>query len=175
MRNPLRGMAGLSLPEVLLATVIIMVAILGVVGLFPTALQNIQYGGHMSQASSLTQAMIEMIRTEPFATVPSYDGLDTRNAPPGGLSASVLTHFTQWTNNIAPANPAGTLPQGWGTVQVQSLCRTTGGSLDVCQKDGGQGDDALPLPDLVQVTITVRWQERGNQTIRFVTYVARHD
>ncbi len=150
-----RGRAGLTLPEVLLATVIIMIAILGIVGLFPTALQNIQYGGHMSQASSLAQAMVEMIRTEPFATVTSYDDLDTRNEPPGGLSASVLTHFTQWTNNIAPASPIGALPQGWGTVQIQ--------------------EDALGLPDLKQVTVTVGWQERGGQIITFVTYVARHD
>lgn len=155
MRHLSRGVAGLSLPEVLLATVIIMVAILGVVGLFPTALQNVQYGGHMSQASSLAQAMVEMIRAESFATVTSYDGLDTRNAPPGGLPASVLSHFTQWTNNIAPASPVGALPQGWGTVQVQ--------------------DDALGLPDLKQVTVSVGWQERGGQIITFVTYVARHD
>ena len=155
MKNLSRDTAGLSLPEVLLATVIIMVAILGVVGLFPTALQNIQYGGHMSQASSLTQAMIEMIRTEPFGTVFRYDNLDTRNGPPGGLPASVLAHFTQWTNNIAPASPSGALPQGWGTVQIQ--------------------EDALGLPDLKQVTVTVGWEERGGQIVTFVTYVARHD
>jgi len=148
-----RGMAGLTLPEVLLATVIITVGILGVVGLFPTALQNIQYGGHMSQASSLTQAMIEMIRTEPFGTVFRYDDLDTRNEPPSGLPASVLAHFTQWTNNIAPANPAGALPQGRGTIAVA----TVPGS-----------------PDLLRVTVTVTWQERGSQTITFVTYVARY-
>ena len=153
MKNLSRDTAGLSLPEVLLATVIIMVAILGVVGLFPTALQNIQYGGHMSQASSLTQAMIEMIRTEPFGTVFRYDNLDTRNGPPGGLPASVLAHFTQWTNNIAPANPAGALPQGRGTIAVA----TVPGS-----------------PDLLRVTVTVTWQERGSQTITFVTYVARY-
>lgn len=150
-----RGMAGLTLPEVLLAAVIITVAILGVVGLFPTALQNVQYGGHMSQASSLAQALIEVIRTESFATVASYDGLDTRSAPPGGLPASVFNHFSQWANNIAPANPVGALPQGWGTVQVQ--------------------DDAVGLPDLKQVTVRVGWQERGAQSITFVTYVARHD
>ncbi len=155
MKNLSRDTAGLSLPEVLLATVIIMVAILGVVGLFPTALQNIQYGGHMSQASSLTQAMIEMIRTEPFGTVFRYDNLDTRNEPPSGLPASVLAHFTQWTNNIAPASPSGALPQGWGTVQIQ--------------------EDALGLPDLKQVTVTVGWEERGGQIVTFVTYVARHD
>ena len=154
MKNLSRDTAGLSLPEVLLATVIIMVAILGVVGLFPTALQNIQYGGHMSQASSLTQAMIEMIRTEPFGTVFWYRDLDTRNGPPpGGLPVSVLTHFTQWTNNIAPANPSGALPQGRGTIAVATV---------------------PGLPDLLRVSVTVTWQERGSQTINFVTYVARY-
>jgi len=153
MKNLSRDTAGLSLPEVLLATVIIMVAILGVVGLFPTALQNIQYGGHMSQASSLTQAMIEMIRTEPFGTVSNYNGLDTQNAPAGSLPASVLTHFTQWTNNIAPASPSGALPQGRGTIAVATV---------------------PGLPDLLRVSVTVTWQERGSQTITFVTYVARY-
>ncbi|MFQ5988330.1 MAG: hypothetical protein ACE5K9_00250 [Candidatus Methylomirabilales bacterium] len=148
-----RGRAGLTLPEVLLATVIIMIAILGIVGLFPTALQNVQYGGHMSQASSLAQAMIERMRTESFDTVSSYDGLDTRNGPPGGLPTSVLNHFNEWNTGIAPANPVGALPQGWGTIAVSTVAG---------------------LPDLLQVTVTVGWQERGNQTISLVTYVARY-
>ena len=148
-----RGRAGLTLPEVLLATVVIMMAILGIVGLFPTALQNVRYGGHMSQASSLAQAMIERIRTESFNSVTSYDGLDTRNAPPAGLPASVLNHFNEWSAGIAPANPVGTLPQGWGTIAVSTVAG---------------------LPDLLQVTVTVGWQERGNQTISLVTYVARY-
>ena len=158
MKNLCRDVAGLTLPEVLLSAVIIAVAILGLVGLFPTALQNVQYGGHMSQASSLAQAMIEMIRTESFATVPSYDGLDTRNGVPGGLPASVLTHFTQWTNRIAPPTPAGALPQGWGRVIV-----------------GPVMDGAVELADVKQVSVSVGWQERGGQTLTFVTYVARHD
>jgi hypothetical protein len=155
MKDVFRSIAGLTLPEVLLSSVIITIAILGVVGLFPTALQNIQYGGHMSQASSLAQAMIEMIRTEPFTTLNSYNSLDTRNGPPGSLPPSVLNHFTQWANSIAPAIPVGALPQGWGTVQVQ--------------------DNALGLPDLKQVTVSVGWQERGRKTVTLVTYVARHD
>ncbi|MEE9221792.1 MAG: hypothetical protein V3U34_09730 [candidate division NC10 bacterium] len=153
MKNRSRDTAGLSLPEVLLATVIIMIAILGIVGLFPTALQNVQYGGHMSQASSLAQAMIERIRTESFDTVSNYNDLDTQNAPPGGLPASVLNHFNEWSSGIAPANPVGALPLGWGTVQI---------------------DDVLGLPDLKQVTVRVGWQERGSQTITFVTYMARY-
>lgn len=152
MNRILRGKAGLTILEVLMSAVIIMVAVLGIVGLFPTALQNVYYGGHMSQGSSLAQEMIELIRTQPFLTVISYDGLDTRNAP-GPRPASVLAHFTQWTNDIAPAIPAGALPQGWGTITVGAVAG---------------------LPDLWQVTITVGWRERGGQTITLVTYVARY-
>ncbi len=155
MKNVCRGTAGLTLPEVVLASVIISVAVIGVVGLFPTALQNIRYGGHMSQASSLAQAMIEMIRTQPFDRISLYDGLDTQEVPQGGLLQSVLDHFDQWKETIAPPSPAGALPQGWGTIQVE--------------------DDALGLPDLKQLTVSVGWQERGPRTVTFTTYVARYD
>ncbi len=155
MRQLLREKRGLTLAEVLLAAAIISVAVLAIIGLFPTALQNVRYGGHMSQASSLAQEMIELIRThpEPFNMVSSYNGLDTRNAPPP-LPPAVLAHFTKWKNDIAPPNPAGALPQGWGTVQVV--------------------ENVLGLTDLKQVTITVGWRESGNQTITIVTYVARY-
>jgi type II secretory pathway pseudopilin PulG len=145
---------GLTLAEVLLAAAIISVAVLAIIGLFPTALQNVRYGGHMSQASSLAQEMIELIRTQPFATVSSYNNLDTRLPPPPTLTGAPLAHFNRWTNDIAPANPAGALPQGFGTVQVE--------------------ENALGLADLKQVTITVGWRESGNQTISIVTYVARY-
>jgi prepilin-type N-terminal cleavage/methylation domain-containing protein len=144
---------GFTIPEVLLASVIISVAVLGIVGLFPTALQNVQYGGHMSQASSLAQEMIEMIRTRPFADVSLYHGLDTQQATPAGLPQPVKDHLDLWRNDVAPANPRGGLPQGRGTVSAT----------------------AVPgLPDLLEVTVTVSWQERGNQTVTIVTYVARH-
>jgi Tfp pilus assembly protein PilV len=145
---------GLTLAEVVLAAAIISVAVLAIVGLFPTALQNVQYGGHMSQASSLAQEMIEMIRTRPFADVSLYHNLDTRLPAPPTLTGAPLAHFNRWRSDIAPANPAGALPQGWGTVQVV--------------------ENALGLADLKEVTITVGWREGGNQTVRLVTYVAPH-
>ncbi|MFQ5960968.1 MAG: hypothetical protein ACE5MG_06200 [Candidatus Methylomirabilales bacterium] len=154
MRRLLREGAGLTIPEVLLSAVIISVAILALVGLFPTALQNVQYGGHMSQALSLGQEMIEMIRTQPFLTVSSYNGLDTGTTP-GPLPPSVQSHYDQWKDDIVPAIAAGALPQGRGTIQVT--------------------DNALGFADLKQLTVTVTWRERGTQTITLVTYVARHD
>jgi len=155
MSAKLSDKAGLTLPEVLLSAVIISVAVLALVGLFPTALQNVRYGGHMSQASSLAQEMIELIRTQPFATVSSYNNLDTQLPPPPTLTGAPLAHFNQWRNDIAPASPAGALPQGRGTITVT----------------------AVPGPpgfELWEVTIRVSWRESGNQTITIVTYVARY-
>lgn len=154
MKNPLRQITGLTLPEVLISAVIITVAVLALVGLFPTALQNVQYGGHMSQALSLGQEMIEMIRTQPFSTVSNYHGLDTGTTP-GVLPPVVQSHYDQWKADIAPANPAGALPRGRGTIQV--------------------GENAVGFADLKQLTVTVTWRERGSQTITLVTYVAPHD
>jgi type II secretory pathway pseudopilin PulG len=153
MTDGFRGKGGFSLAEVLLAAALISVAVLAMVGLFPTALQNVRYGGHMSQASSLAQEMIEMIRTQPFSNVPFYNYPDTSVPPPGGLPGPVSAHLTRWRDDIAPANPAGGLPQGRGTISVTPVAG---------------------LPDLLQVTITVWWQERGPQTLTIVTYVARH-
>ena len=161
MRHLLREKRGLTLAEVILSAAIISVAVLAIVGLFPTALQNVRYGGHMSQASSLAQEMIEMIRTRSFSEVSqvaSYVAtngpLDTRNPTPPTLPLAVKNHLNQWRNDIAPLNPAGALPQGWGTVTVGAV-------------PGGP-------PDLLQVTITVGWRESGNQILTIVTYVARY-
>jgi len=155
MRHLLSEKRGMTLAEVLLAAALMSVAVLAMVGLFPTALQNVRYGGHMSQASSLAQEMIEMIRTptQPFATASSYNNLDTQLPPPPTLIGAPLAHFNRWKNDIAPANPAGGLPQGRGTISVTPVAG---------------------LPDLLQVTITVGWQERGPQTLTIVTYVARY-
>lgn len=159
MRHGFGGKAGFTLPEVLLAAVIITIAVLAVVGLFPTALQNVRYGGHMSQASSLAQEMIEMIRTRPFGDVSLYNNLDTQQPPPPTLTGPPLAHFNKWRSDIAPANPIGALPQGRGDITIAPV--------DLPPTDG--------MTDLFQVTITVRWEEQGSQTLTLVTYVAPHE
>ncbi len=162
MRTSFQGQEGLTLAEVILAAAIITVAFLGIVGLFPTAYQNVRYGGHMTQASSVAQEMIEMIRTQPFTTITQYNNLDTRRAPPAGLPASVLAHYQKWCRDIVDPDPAWCLPSatasgiptGWGTITVTPH---------------------PTLADLVQVTVTVGWQERGTPTVTLTTYVARYE
>jgi len=160
MRTPLQGQEGLTLAEVLLAAAIITVAFLGIAGLFPTAYQNIRYGGHMTQASSVAQEMLELIRTQPFATIPNYNGLDTRVPPT--VTGTVLSHYQKWCRDIVDPDPAWCqssatatgIPSGWGTITVTPH---------------------PTLADLVQVTVTVGWQERGTPTVTLTTYVARYE
>ena len=162
MKAPFQGQEGLTLAEVLLAAAIITVAFLGIAGLFPTAYQNVRYGGHMTQASSVAQEMLELIRTQPFAAISSYNGLDTGAAPPAGLPATVLNHYQKWCRDIVDPDPAwcqpsataSGIPSGWGRITVA----------------------AVPgFPDLWQVTVTVGWQERGTPTVTLTTYVANYE
>ncbi len=86
-----RGASGFSILEVLITTVILSVALLGLASLFPTGYQNIVYGGGMTTAASLGQQKIEALRNFPFdlgaaCTVPPTDlvCLNTAGVPPAG-------------------------------------------------------------------------------------------
>ena len=57
-----REVTGFSVLEVLIATAILSVALLALVSLFPTAYQNIAYGGGMTTATDLGQQKIEALR-----------------------------------------------------------------------------------------------------------------
>ncbi len=83
--------SGFSILEVMIATAILSVAVLGLASLFPTGYQNIAYGGGMTTATSLGQQKIEALRNFPFdlgaaCTAPPTDlvCLNTVGVPPGG-------------------------------------------------------------------------------------------
>ena len=89
---------GFSVLEVLITTVILSVALLGLAGLFPTGYQNIAYGGGMTTATSLGQQKIEALRSFPFdlgaaCTDPPTDlvCLDAAGAPPSGEPSDAET------------------------------------------------------------------------------------
>ena len=86
-----RRASGFSLLEVMIASVILSVALLGLASLFPTGYQNIVYSGGMTTAASLGQQKIEALRHFPFdlgaaCTVPPTDlvCLNAAGVPPAG-------------------------------------------------------------------------------------------
>jgi prepilin-type N-terminal cleavage/methylation domain-containing protein len=121
---------GLTLVEVLIASAIIALALLGIVGMFPLALRHLRTGGEVTKATGLALRMIERLRDEPLAMVQRYHNADTRvpatfpvddpgTTPPfhGGTS------LDRWREEIAAAALAPPPDAGWGRIQVAELDR----------------------------------------------------
>ena len=149
---------GLSLVELLIATTIISVAMLGIVGMFSIAHQHLRAGGDVTQATGLAQQMVEVLRDELIQVVPKYHNADTRSlaslpaddpggAPPFRGSSSL----TRWQEAIGAAPMLGGTHQGWGRIEVTPLDR-----------------------GLLSVTVTVGWPASPTErTVRLTAYTGQ--
>ena len=118
------GGAGLSLLEVLLASVVLGVAILGIAGAFPAALRTVTGGGHLTRATHLAQQMMEAIRSDASDRIPRYAGKDGR-----GVSTEAPASFPEdWPWSCAE-----------GRTWAEQFCGNT--KLLRWRQDLGQGGD----------------------------------
>jgi hypothetical protein len=157
---------GLTVAEILIAASVLVVALLGMAGMFPSAYRAVLYGGQMTKATALAQAMMELVRSGPIAYVPRYHGVDTDDSstfPSDDLGLSPPfrggTHVRRWRSDIALALDQGKgLPSGVGTISV--VDHETGLAI------GG----SPPLTLLMRVTVTVSWTETtGRKTVSFMS------
>lgn len=172
---------GLTLIEVLFALSVIAFALLGVAGMFPSAMRSVLGGGQMTKATVLAREMVDMIRSEPFDKLllslsrGGYNGFDTRNlsvsCPVPLPSPTVFdANYNQkrWkcdmlATGTTGANPGDTgsgLPAAYGTVSV--VCVNPNGTTGACGST-----------DLRRVRVTVTWESNGSRSVSLVTYVAR--
>ena len=152
------------------------ISLLGVAGMFPSALRSVVSGGQVTKATTLVQAMTDMIRNDPFDTLVSrYNNLNTKTDPtlkmpplacpvtPSGYDANY--NKKKWKCDIlaSQAQDSGQgLPSGYGTVAV------------ACVNADGTANGSNPCStDLRRVTVTVIWNPQGTQSVSLVTYVAR--
>ena len=119
---------GLTLVEVLIATAILSVAMMGVIGMFPVAHQHLRVGGDLTKATALAQRMIELLRDERVQDLPRYHQADTRQS--GSLPTDDLdemrpfnggSSFQRWRDDIASAALGGDTHQSWGRIEVTSI------------------------------------------------------
>ncbi len=146
---------GFTVVEVMVAAAILVLALLGIASMLPTADMSLHQSGQISKAVSLCQEMIEMIKNDPFNGLLNYDGVDTRNpdafplddpdpivpGTPGNFMGR--SNLTKWKNDIALylASGAG-VTGGYGTIAVSSVAQD------------GTGNDILR-----KVTVTVYWTD----------------
>lgn len=149
---------GLTLVELLIATAIVSVAMLGVLGMFPVAHQQLRVGSDLTKATALAQRMVEVLRDEPFQVVPRYHNADTRvpaSFPPDDPASTPPFRggslVQRWRDEITAIPLMGGLHQGWGRIEVSSLDR-----------------------GLLSVTITMGWSAAPtDRTVQLTTYLGR--
>jgi hypothetical protein len=146
---------GFTVVEVLVAAAILVLALLGIASMMPTADMSLHQSGQISKAVSLCSEMIETIKNDPFNALLNYNGADTRNpgafplddpdpivpGTPGNFMGR--SNLTKWKNDIALylASGAG-ITGGYGTIAVSSVAQD------------GTGNDILR-----KVTVTVYWTD----------------
>ncbi|MFA5028340.1 MAG: hypothetical protein WC713_10730, partial [Candidatus Methylomirabilota bacterium] len=151
----MRGAAGLTLVEFLFATSVIAFVLLGVAGMFPTALRNVVVGGHTSKASVLAMQMAEAIRNDQFELlIGRYHGFGTGSlsslncltlAPPTSFDVSYTKK--KWACDLrATGGEAGGKGLPYGTGSVTVTCRNP---------DGSANNSSPCATGLVRVTVTV--------------------
>ncbi len=146
--HPLGYEKGLTLPEILITTALLAVGILAVAGMFPSAYQNVKYGGQITRATALAQEMVEILRNESFTNLASYNNLNTGACGSGTTSKD--TNCRKWRDDMAVVG----LPSGSGNIQAILVSGTS---------------------DLMQITVTVNWTEKvGTKNVQLVTYVAQY-
>ncbi len=147
----LRIEKGLTLVELLIAASVLAVGLLGVAGTFPSAYQNVKYGGRITRATALAQEMVELLRNDSFPALARYNDVNTHSC--SSESDLVAMICRRWRDDI---NAGVRLPSGWGSVAVCiASCTST--------------------TDLAQITVTVRWMEQtGAKMVQLVTYAAQY-
>ena len=153
----MRQRAGFTLAEVLVAATILVVALLGIAAVLPTADMTLHQAGQISKAVALTQEMIEMVKNDPFSQLPLYNGVDTRttgtypvddpNPPVPGDAGNFMggSNVTKWANDIALYLVTGAgITGGYGTITVSTVAT-----------------DGTGAPILRKISVVVNWTDAG--------------
>ncbi len=143
--------------EVLVASTILLMALLGLAAVLPTADLNQHQAGQTSKAISLAQEMLEMVKNDPFSQVPLYNGVDTRTASTYPVDAPVPpipgdagnfsggSNVAKWANDIALYLTTGAgITGGAGTIAVTTVATDGSGN-----------------PILRKVSVLISWSEGG--------------
>jgi type IV pilus modification protein PilV len=96
---------GFTLIEVLIALVILSIALLALAGLMITTTKNNSFGGHMTEAATFGQDVLEKLRASPWAGI--VNGNDT------AIGSTGISYTRTWT---VTNDPTGT--QRWITITV---------------------------------------------------------
>jgi type IV pilus modification protein PilV len=176
------GLIGLTLIEVLFALSVLAFALLGVAGMFPSAMRSVQSGGETTKATVLAREIIDMIRADAFDSLVSrYNGFDTSKLTvtcpatlPTPSSPDANYNKKKWTCDIRVSGTRDMgqgLPGGRGTIAVACVDFDTTSPFK-------EKNITCPTPGPTdystrKVTVAVTWGAQGPRSVSLVTYVTK--
>ncbi len=160
---------GLTLVEVLLASVVLGVALLGIAGAFPVAFRTVTTGGQITKATGLAHEMMEAVRSDRSDFIPRYAGQDGQGVSTGAPTnfpadwpwscAGGFTWAEQFCGNTKLARWAQDLGQDNG--DGRALANTTG-QVTVTDHESPVPVGGGPISgttSLLRITVTVSWDD----------------
>jgi Tfp pilus assembly protein PilV len=143
--------SGFSLLELMLGTIVLVIALLGFIGMFSSGHSNVAESGHMTMAFSGAQQFLEDVRAVPFANLPNLNNFRTDNAgsqPAGGPEREIAR---KWRYALAGDGSGWAFTssekQRWSVIATGE--RVFGGTGQITVTD------TTPLLRTVTVTVTM--------------------
>lgn len=153
-QDPRSREAGLTVVEMLVATMIVAVGVVGASSVFVLSARSIEAAGTRSDASAVLASELETIRALPFTAIgvsaasPGYEAVvDGRPTVTGGLAAVVPFGQIEVEGQAFEIERAvtwvvvGSEPQGYKLVQVTVRWTDAAGDHDIAAQTGIFGDD----------------------------------
>lgn len=158
-----RDAAGYSLLEILVATLVLSVGLLGIAGMFIATLQDTRSGLNRSKASVFAWDMAERIRANRTAGA-GYAATETDAGTPANCSArhdvsapaecspdDLAAHdIYEWKQRISDASRG--LPEGTGSITLNSSTSPPTYTIQVNWMDGYANDGSVVTDSLTVVT-----------------------
>jgi prepilin-type N-terminal cleavage/methylation domain-containing protein len=145
---------GFTIIEVLIAMMIITIALVAIVGMFPQGYRQVIDAGRLTLGVATARQILEDMRTVPFNSLTNLNGFDSQNPATIPATEPEMGIATRWQNDF----PAG---DGQAIVQVDDC----GNAANPC---------GLPAPNagLRQIRVTVSVTAL-TQTVQLTTLFAR--
>ena len=121
---------GFTVVETLVAASVVLVGLLAIAGMFPTASFNVDQGGRMSRAVALAQGALEAVKNSPF---PPASGTCSGTTAPDGSSTVPAGYTCSQTVNV-PVNPSAPNRLATVTVAVGWTARLRGGTVSLATR-----------------------------------------
>ena len=148
---------GFTLAEVMIASMVLMIGLLAVAGMFPVGYGQVADAGRMTLAVTGARQILEDVGALPFASLSNLNGFDTTNQATEPTTEPAKSTARRWRYMLAGAGdgftftttetaPWGTVTPfaGRATVQVTDPCTPT-----PCTSNLRQATVTVSLPGLL--------------------------